>query len=64
LGVTIDQAVAVALKEEVVKVAILDSIEDVVDRVVKDEEVDGREFPEHDFIAVIEARVFQRLTGC
>jgi hypothetical protein len=61
LDVTIDQAVAVALEEAVVKVAILDSIEDVVGKVVKDEEVDGREFPEHGFITVIEARVFQRL---
>ena len=55
-----DRAGAIALEEQVVEVATLDGIEDVDGKVVEDEEVDGDEFPQLGFVAVIEPRVLEQ----
>ena len=56
-----DRAGAIALEQQVVEVATLDRVEDVDRKVVEDEQVDGDEFPQLRVVAVIEARVLQRL---
>jgi len=61
-----DRAGAIPLQEEVVEVATLDRIEDIDREIIEDEEIDGDEFPEFGFVAVIEPRVlqqFQHLVG-
>src|SRR5262249_47695679 len=52
---------AIAREGQVVEVAALDRVEDVDREVVEDEEIDGHEFPQFGFVAVIEPRMLQRL---
>jgi hypothetical protein len=61
-----DRASAIALNEHVVEVAALDRIEHVDRKVVENEQVDGNEFPQLRFEAVIEAgalECFELLIG-
>ena len=55
-----DGARAIALEEQVIEVATLDGVDDVDRKVVEDEEIDGDEFPQLGFVAVIESRMLER----
>jgi hypothetical protein len=56
-----DRSGAIALERQVIEVATLDGIEGVDGEIVEDEEVDGHEFPQLGFVAVIEPCVLEGL---